>query len=69
MIQIKDLRKNYGTFQLDISMNIPAGRVTGLVGRNGAGKSTTIKAILGLIRPDSGASTVSSVGPVSAGTA
>ena len=54
MIQIKDLRKNYGTFQLDINMSIPAGRVTGLVGRNGAGKSTTIKAILGLIRPDSG---------------
>ena len=54
MIQIRDLRKNYGSFQLDVSMNIPAGRVSGLVGRNGAGKSTTIKAILGLIRPDNG---------------
>ncbi len=54
MIQVKGLRKTYGPFRLEIDMEIPAGRVTGLVGRNGAGKSTTIKALLGLIRPEAG---------------
>ncbi|MBR0138715.1 MAG: ABC transporter ATP-binding protein [Firmicutes bacterium] len=54
MIKIDGLVKNYGDFRLDVSMEIPDGTVTGLVGRNGAGKSTTIKAILGLIRPDGG---------------
>lgn len=54
MIQINGLKKTYGSFQLDISMEIPSGSVTGLVGRNGAGKSTAIKSILGLIRPDAG---------------
>ena len=54
MIIINDLTKTYGDFKLNISMQLPEGRVTGLVGRNGAGKSTAIKSILGLIRPDSG---------------
>lgn len=54
MLKIINLKKNYGDFQLDLSMELPEGRITGLVGKNGAGKSTTIKAILSLIRPDSG---------------
>lgn len=54
MISIKNARKNYQDFALDISMEIPGGRVSGLVGKNGAGKSTTIKLILGLIKPDEG---------------
>ncbi len=54
MIEIKDLKKSYGDFQLDISLQVPEGTVTGLIGKNGAGKSTVMKAILGLIRPDSG---------------
>ena len=54
MVEINNLTKTYGDFKLDISMELPEGRVSGLVGRNGAGKSTAIKAILGLIRPDSG---------------
>ncbi len=54
MIKIEGLKKQYKSFALDISMEIPAGSVTGIVGRNGAGKSTTIKALLGLIRPDEG---------------
>lgn len=58
MIKIDHLTKNYKDFDLTISMEIPEGRVTGLVGRNGAGKSTTIKAILGLIQPESGRVTV-----------
>lgn len=54
MLKIDHLRKNYGTFSLDCSLEVRPGCVTGLVGQNGAGKSTTFKALLGLISPDSG---------------
>ena len=54
MLKMEHLRKNYGTFSLDCSLEILPGRVTGLVGQNGAGKSTTFKAALGLISPDGG---------------
>ena len=54
MIVVKDLKKEYKDFELNISMEIPAGCVTGIIGQNGAGKSTTIKSILGLVRPDGG---------------
>jgi Cu-processing system ATP-binding protein len=37
-----------------VDLEVPAGRITGLVGPNAAGKSTFIKALLGLVRPDSG---------------
>lgn len=54
MVEIKSLRKDYKNFSLDISMQIPEGKVVGFIGKNGAGKSTTIKSILGLIKPTSG---------------
>ena len=54
MIHIEDLQKKYNGFELNVSLSIPEGTVTGLIGKNGAGKSTTIKSILGLVRPDSG---------------
>lgn len=54
MLKIKDLRKSYGTFELNCSMEIPAGCITGLVGSNGAGKSTTFKSVIGLISIDGG---------------
>ena len=54
MVIVNQLTKNYGDFHLDVSFEIPDGTVTGIVGKNGAGKSTTIKAVLGLIKPDSG---------------
>ena len=54
MLSINHLRKNYETFSLDFSLELPQGRITGLIGQNGAGKSTTFKAILGLITPDGG---------------
>lgn len=38
----------------DISFNIKSGEIIGLIGLNGAGKSTTIKHILGLLRPHAG---------------
>src|SRR5690554_5959607 len=54
MILLQNTAKKYKDFQVNISMEIPKGRISGLVGKNGAGKSTTIKLILGLIKPDSG---------------
>lgn len=54
MVEITNLVKRYGDFCLDISMEIPEGTITGVIGKNGAGKSTTIKSILGLVTPDSG---------------
>ena len=54
MIKLVNLQKRYKDFELNISMEVPAGTVTGLIGKNGAGKSTTIKAILGLIKTDGG---------------
>ena len=58
MVKIEKLVKAYGDFRLDLSMEIKDGTVTGIVGKNGAGKSTVIRAILGLIRPDSGQITI-----------
>lgn len=63
MIKAVNLVKNYGDFHLDVSLEIPDGAVTGIVGKNGAGKSTTIKAILGLIRPDGGSVTINGTEP------
>lgn len=54
MVKLKNVCKNYGDFRLDASMEIPEGCITGLVGKNGAGKSTVIKLILGLTKADAG---------------
>ena len=54
MIKMQDVRKQYKNFDFQMSMEIPDGRITGLVGKNGAGKSTAIKLILGLTKPDGG---------------
>lgn len=54
LLKLDNVKKNYGSFNLDCSIEVKKGQVTGLVGSNGAGKSTTFKSILGLIFPDSG---------------
>ncbi|MFD0896834.1 ATP-binding cassette domain-containing protein [Loigolactobacillus binensis] len=54
MLTINGLQKHYPDFDLDVSFNVPDGQIVGLIGRNGAGKSTTFQTILGLIQPDSG---------------
>lgn len=54
MIKTEHLKKNYKNFTLDCSLEIRSGCITGLIGQNGAGKSTTFKAILGLISLDGG---------------
>ena len=55
ILEIKALEKEYKEFKLGpISINIPKGYIVGFIGENGSGKSTTIKAILGLIHYDNG---------------
>ncbi len=54
-LAVNDLTKKYRDFVLDhVSFSVPSGTIVGLIGENGAGKSTTINAILGLIKKDSG---------------
>lgn len=54
LAELHHVKKQYGDFSLDCTMEIPENFVTGLIGANGAGKSTTFKTILGLVKPDSG---------------
>ncbi len=54
MLKLEHVKKNYKDFQLDCSLEVKKGCVTGLIGKNGAGKTTAFKAILGLIRTDGG---------------
>lgn len=54
MLKLTNVHKKYKDFTLDCSMELLPGRITGLIGRNGAGKSTTFKVALGLVRPDCG---------------
>lgn len=54
MLKMTDVKKQYGTFLLNCSMEVQPGMITGLIGANGAGKSTTFKALLGLIGIDGG---------------
>ena len=52
------VRVDRGTFALDATITVPAGRVVALMGRNGAGKSTAVAAIAGLLLLDAGRVTV-----------
>lgn len=52
------VKKKYSRFELDCSMQVESGTVTGLIGRNGAGKSTTFKSVLSLVKPDAGTITI-----------
>lgn len=54
MIKLIGVKKHYENFNLNCTMQIEKGKVTGLVGRNGSGKSTIFKAILNLINIDDG---------------
>ena len=54
-LEIRNLTKKYDGFCLDgLNFTLPNGCIMGLVGENGAGKSTTMKLILDMIRPDTG---------------
>ena len=55
ILRLSGLCKKYDGFSLDnVSFSLPYGCIMGFVGENGAGKSTTMKAILNLIRRDQG---------------
>ena len=54
-IEVSHLTKSYGDFALDdVSFSLPGGAILGLIGENGAGKTTAIKCMLNLIRRDGG---------------
>ena len=58
-IEIKNLTKTYPDFRLEnLNLTLPSGCIMGLIGENGAGKSTTIKLLLNMIRRDSGTITI-----------
>lgn len=56
VLETKDLCKNYGKFRAlkNFNMNIPKGAIYGLIGKNGAGKTTAIRIICGLQKPSNG---------------
>lgn len=56
MLSIKDLKVNYGGIEAvkNISFNVNEGSIVTLIGANGAGKSTTLRAIAGLVKPSNG---------------
>ena len=56
LIEINNLTKDYGNNRglFDISLSIDKGEMMGFVGTNGSGKTTTIRSILGFIKPTSG---------------
>ena len=56
ILSVKDLKVNYGGIEAvkGISFDVPEGKIVTLIGANGAGKSTTLKAIAGLVKPGSG---------------
>jgi ABC-2 type transport system ATP-binding protein len=60
VIEVRHLTKRYGSVSAvqDLSFTVRPGRVTGFLGPNGSGKSTTLRAILGLVRPTSGSAFV-----------
>lgn len=55
-IETNTLTKSYGDFTAvnNLEIKVPAGKVYGFLGRNGSGKTTTIRIIMGLIKPDKG---------------
>ena len=54
-LKVENITKKYDDFLLDnVSFNVPKGNIVGLIGENGAGKSTTINSILDIIERDSG---------------
>ena len=58
VLTVRNLRKSYPAFTLNnVSFSLEAGKITGFIGRNGAGKSTTLNSLFNFVHPDSGAIT------------
>src|SRR5215213_5253533 len=62
-IEVKHLSRRFGAFVAvdDVSFSVKTGEIFGFLGSNGAGKSTTIRMLSGLLRPSSGTATVGGV--------
>ena len=56
VLEIRSLAKRFGKQQVidGLDLVVPEGSVFGFIGRNGSGKTTTMKMVLGLLRPDAG---------------
>ena len=56
ILEVKDLNVSYGGIKAvkEISFQVPKGQVVTLIGANGAGKSSTLRSIVGLVKPESG---------------
>lgn len=65
IIKVENLSKSYGKIEAvkNVSISVNRGKVFGLIGANGAGKSTTIECILGTKKPDSGTSRIFGLNP------
>ncbi|HEX3745046.1 MAG TPA: ATP-binding cassette domain-containing protein [Bryobacteraceae bacterium] len=65
MIEVRNLQKQFtGVIALrNVSFHVPDGAITGLLGANGAGKSTTLRTICGVLTPDAGSVVVDGVSP------
>ena len=58
-IELTHINKSFGDFAIrDLNLAVPSGTICGLVGENGAGKSTTIRLLMGSLQPDSGTASV-----------
>lgn len=66
VISVKQLKKSYGNLTAvhDLGLSVSEGTVFGLLGANGAGKSTTIECILGTRKPDSGKISILGMNPI-----
>ena len=62
-IEVRNLTRRFGAFTAvdDVSFTVKTGEIFGFLGSNGAGKSTTIRMLCGLLRPTSGTATVGGV--------
>ncbi len=63
MLEVRDLHSSYGKVEVlrGVSLNVGDGEIVGLLGRNGVGKTTTLKAIMGLVRTSAGRATFDGV--------
>ena len=66
IIKVKNFTKNYGTLKAvnNATFNVEKGKITGFVGKNGAGKSTTLKAMMNMIFPTEGKITINGLDAV-----